>query len=97
MIYNCAGTEPAKGSIYLLRNCGSKTDPTFEDPVTLCCFGTPIKVTAHGPNAWPGDLDGDGKPDLLTCVEWSVYPFYSHAAIQMKQRPTFEMGQLERR
>jgi hypothetical protein len=97
VIYSCAGTEPAKGSIYLLRNCGTRTDPVFENPVTFCCFGAPIKVTAHGPNAWAGDLDGDGKPDLLTCVEWSVYPFYSYAAIQMKQRPTFTLGPVEKR
>ena len=89
LIYNCAGTEPSKGSIYLLRNCGSAQEPVFEPPKTLCCFGTPIKVTEHGPNAWPGDLDGDGKPDLLACVEWSVYPFYSHAALTMAERPAY--------
>jgi hypothetical protein len=87
LIYNCAGTEDAKGSIYLLRN-------VFELPVTLCCFGTPIKVTAHGPNAWPADLDGDGQTDLLCCVEWSVYPFFSRAAIEMKERPKYRMGRV---
>ena len=49
------------------------------------------KVTSHGPNAWVADMDGDDKPDVLTCVEWSVYPFYSHAAIMMKERPTHEV------
>jgi hypothetical protein len=94
VVYSCAGTQASKGSIYLLRNCGTKTDPVFEAPVTLCCFGTPIKVTAHGPHPAVGDMDGDGRPDVLTCVEWSVYPFYSHAAIQMKRRPTFELGEV---
>ena len=91
LIYSCAGTEPAKGSIYLLRNCGDKTTPIFESPVTLCCFAVPIKVTAHGPHPAVADIDGDNKPDLLTCVEWSVYPFYSHAAVMMKERPAYEI------
>jgi len=91
LIYNCAGTEASKGSIYLLRNGGDAANPVFDSPVTLCCFGTPIKVTSHGPNAWVADMDGDDKPDVLTCVEWSVYPFYSHAAIMMKERPAHEV------
>ena len=41
------------------------------------------------------DLSGDGKPDVLTCVEWSVYPFFSHAAIEMKQRPRVDLGSVE--
>ncbi len=96
IIYACAGTAAPKGSIYLLRNCGSKTDPVFEPPRTFCCFGKPIKVTAHGPHPAVGDLDGDGKPDVLTCVEWSVYPFYTHAAIEMEQRPSVRIGPLSR-
>ncbi len=92
VLYACAGTSASKGSIYLLRNGGTKADPVFEEPVTLRCFGKPIKVTAHGPHPAVGDLDGDGKPDVLTCVEWSVYPFYSHVAITMKDRPTFTLG-----
>ena len=69
---------------------------TFEPPRTLCCFGEPIKVTNHGPHPWVGDLDGDGKPDLLTCVEWSVYPFYRHAAIEMAERPKYVLSQPKR-
>ena len=94
VIYSCAGTEAAKGSIYLLRNCGDRQNPAFENPVTLCCFGTPIKVTAHGPHPWVGDMDGDSKPDILACVEWSVYPFYSHTAVTMTERPKYEIGKI---
>jgi len=96
LIYSCAGTEAAKGSIYLLRHCGVKKAPVFEPPRTLCCFGEPVKVTAHGPHPWVADMNGDGLPDIITCVEWSVYPFYSHAAVEMAERPSFELGSVER-
>lgn len=92
LVYSCAGTDPANGSIYLLRNAGNKKEPVFEAPRTLCFFGKPIKVTDHGPSAWAGDLDNDGKADLLTGTEWSVYPFYTHAALEMKERPKFQLG-----
>jgi len=96
LIYGCAGTEWAKGSIYLLRNGGSRERPAFEAPVTLRCFGDPIKVTDHGPHPAVGDLDGDGRPDILACVEWSVYPFFSHTAITMTERPRYELGDARR-
>jgi hypothetical protein len=53
------------------------------------CFGEPIRITNHGPHPWPGDFDGDGRPDLITCVEWSVYPYYSHTALAMSHRPQY--------
>jgi len=99
LIYSCAGAHGGiqdSGSIYLLRNCGTKTEPEFESPVTMRCFGTPIFVSNHGPCAWPGDFDGDGKLDLLTCVEWSVYPFYGHNALKMKTRPQFTVSPAEK-
>ncbi|MFH1924387.1 MAG: VCBS repeat-containing protein, partial [Planctomycetota bacterium] len=95
IIYNCAGSV-GTSSIYLLRNAGTRNEPVFEPPRTFCCFGQPIKVTNHGPNAWVGDMDGDGKADMLTCVEWSVYPFYRHAAIEMPQRPEYVLSPPER-
>jgi hypothetical protein len=82
-------------SIYLLRNVGTKTESRFASPETLRCFGEPIRVTNHGPHPWPGDFDGDGLPDLITCVEWSVYPYYSHAAMMMKQRPEYRLELLK--
>lgn len=94
LIYSVAGAHSGTkdgGSIYLLRNAGTKTAPVFAAPTTMCCFGEPIRITNHGPHPWPGDFDGDGKPDLVTCVEWSVYPFYSHAALMMQQRPAFKL------
>ncbi len=99
LVYSLAGSHREiqdSGSIYLLRNTGTTTSPIFEKPQALRCFGNPIRVTSHGPHPWVGDFDGDGKPDLLACVEWSVYPFYRHAALMMKERPQFKLGQLKR-
>ncbi len=97
VVYSCAGTDAAKGSIYLLRNVGTATDPVFAAPRTLRCFGEPIKVTSHGPHPWVGDFDGDAQPDVVTCVEWSVYPYYRHAAIDMEERPRWRLGRVEAR
>ena len=98
LVYSLAGAHRGiqdGGSIYLLRNCGTQSAPKFEKPTTMRCYGEPIRITNHGPHPWAGDFDGDGKPDLLACVEWSVYPFYSHAALTMKQRPRFIVGELQ--
>ena len=88
LIYNLAGS----GEIYLLRNVGTKQAPLFAEPRQMACYGEPLAFTLHGPNAWPGDYNGDGKPDLLGCVEWSVYPFYAHAALEMAEHPRYEIG-----
>lgn len=95
LIYSCAGAS-SRGSIYLLRNVGTRVRPIFEPPRTMSCFGEPIYVTAHGPHPWVGDFDGDGTPDLIACVEWSVYPFYRHAALVMDQRPTYTLSPVRR-
>jgi hypothetical protein len=90
LLYSLAGAHAGiqdGGSIYLLRNVGSASKPRFDLPVTLRCYGEPIRITNHGPHPWAGDWDGDGLPDLLACVEWSVYPFYSHMAIQLSDPP----------
>lgn len=97
LIYSVAGAHHGTlegGSIYLLRNVGTPRQPKFSPPTTLRCFGEPIRITNHGPNPWVGDVDDDGTPDVVACVEWSVYPFYSHAALAMKERPQFTLGKV---
>ena len=94
LIYSIAGAHNGSldgGSIYLLRNTGDSTSPRFASPQTMTCFGEPIRITNHGPHPRPCDYDGDGQPDLITCVEWSVYPYYAHAALMMAERPTYSL------
>lgn len=98
ILYSVAGSHKGTrdgGSIYLLRNVGSKQMPTFAPPQTMRCFGQPIRFTNHGPHPAVGDLDGDGKPDLVGYVEWSAYPFFSHAALTMSERPRYELTLVE--
>ena len=96
VIYSCAGSSGAKGSIFLLRNAGTAREPVFEPPVTMKCFGKPIYLTEHGPHPWVGDYDGDGRPDIVACVEFGVYPFFSNSALSMSARPEVVFGELTR-
>ena len=73
---------------------GTRTSPQFAAPRTLKCFGRPIRITNHGPHPWIGDYDQDGLPDVIACVEWSVYPYYAHAALMMPEPPEFKLGPL---
>ena len=95
LVYNVAGSHHGTlegGSIYLLLNVGTRTEPRFAAPRTMKCYGRPIRITNHGPHPWIGDYDHDGLPDVIACVEWSVYPFYSHAALMMPQPPEYRLG-----
>jgi hypothetical protein len=88
LVYSLAAT----GKIYMLRNVGTPQKPLFDLPHEFKYYGNEMGFTIHGPNAWAGDFNGDGKPDLLGCVEWSVYPFFSHAALEMDRHPEYVIG-----
>ena len=96
LVYSIAGSHHGTlegGSIYLLRNVGTRTSPLFDAPRTMKCYGRAIRITNHGPHPWIGDYNGDGLPDVIACVEWSVYPYYSHAALVMDKPPTVKLQQ----
>jgi len=96
IVYSRATNDTAADTIFLARNVGTNPEPLFEDERPLRFFGEPIYITRHGPHPWAGDFDGDGLPDLLCYTEWSVYPFYAHAAIEMAERPRFALGRARR-
>jgi len=41
-----------------------------------------------------GDLDGDGRPDLLAGCGYGNYAFYRRTPLEMKDRPKFQLGQI---
>jgi FG-GAP-like repeat len=96
IVHSLSGCAPSQPSIYLLRNAGTKEKPVFEPPRALCCYGEPLTISRHGPHAWAGDFDGDGLPDLLPSVEWGIYPFYAHPAIEMAEHPEYDLGEVRR-
>jgi hypothetical protein len=88
----------------IVRNRGTNKRPAFDTPQPILADGQPIRVlrddilySQHWHNmGYPYpvfvDWDGDGKPDLLGCVEWSVYPFFCHAALEMEAHPGFVLS-----
>ncbi len=95
LLYSVGGSHHGTldgGSMYLLLNVGTRKQPVFAPPRTLKCYGRPIRITNHGPHAWVGDYDHDGLPDVVGCVEWSVYPYYSHAALMMPAAPEYRLN-----
>ena len=81
--------------IFWYKNIGTRGRPMFAPPEPMRVFGKSVSITAHGPHPWAGDLDCDGLPDILACVEWSVYPFFGHNAIEMDRRPEFTLSAVQ--
>ena len=89
-------TSTVSDTFHLARNVGTGAEPVFEyEPLRF--FGEQLYITRHGPKMSVADMDGDGRPDILASVEWSVYPFYCHAALMMKERPGFTLGEVRLR
>ena len=77
----------------VLRNIGTKTDPRFDFPKRLACWGEEMSgIAKHGPYYGVGDLDGDGKSDLLACTEPGTYLFFRRTAMDMNARPKTSLG-----
>ena len=92
IVYSAATNRRGSDTIFLVLNRGTNAEPRYDAVKPLRHFGKPIYITRHGPHPWAGDFDNDGKPDLLCYTEWSVYPFYTHAALTMPEKPTYRLG-----
>jgi FG-GAP-like repeat len=81
----------------LIFNIGTKTNPEFDFPRKLSCFGEEMSsIAKHGPYYGVGDLDKDGKCDLLACPEAGTYLFFRGTAMEMNASPTFEIGNVKK-
>ena len=78
-------------TFHLARNV-SKGDEYVFEYAPLRCFGEKLYITRHGPKADAADIDGDGLPDVIATTEWTVFPFYAHAALMMDRRPAYTLG-----
>ena len=95
IVYSAATNKRGSDTIFLVLNRGTNAKPDYDEVKPLRHFGKPIYITRHGPHPWAGDFDNDGKPDLVCYTEWSVYPFYTHAALTMPDKPKYRLGQPE--
>ena len=93
IVYSAATNRRGSDTIFLVLNRGSNREPKYDAAKPLRHFGKPIYITRHGPHPWAGDFDNDGQADLICYTEWSVYPFYTHAALTMQERPAYILSQ----
>jgi len=93
IVYSTATNRRGSDTIFLTLNQGTNNEPKYDAAQPLRHFGKPIYITRHGPHPWAGDFDNDGQADLLCYTEWSVYPFYSHAALTLPERPAYILSQ----
>ena len=76
-----------------VRNIGTRTDPRFDHPRPLALRGEPLfNLMKHGPYWAIHDFDSDGRPDLLAGCVYGNYAFFRRTAMDMPDRPSFEIG-----
>ena len=79
----------------VLRNIGTKTAPKFDHPKRLACYGEELNgITKHGPYLGVGDMDGDGRSDLIASTEVGSYVFFRRTALDMDKAPTTKVGEV---
>jgi hypothetical protein len=79
----------------VLRNIGTKTKPKFDFPKRLACYGEELNgIAKHGPYYGIGDMDGDGKADLIASTEVGNYVFFRRTALDMKHPPATKFGKV---
>jgi hypothetical protein len=77
----------------VLRNIGSRTEPKFDFPKKLACYGEELTgIAKHGPYLGVGDMDGDGRPDLIASTEVGAYVFFRRTALDMDKAPATKLG-----
>jgi len=77
----------------VLRNIGDKKNPKFDFPKRLACYGETLNgVAKHGPYYGVGDMDGDGRSDLIASTEVGNYVFFRRTAINAPRAPVVEKG-----
>lgn len=70
-------TERENYGVQLLINCGSKENPVFQKPLTLKQIQDRMTIH-HEPNLGIGDVDGDGKLDILAKSDGGVIHYFNH-------------------
>ena len=79
----------------VLRNIGTKTEPKFDFPKRLACYGEDLSgIAKHGPYYGIGDMDGDGRADLIASTEVGNYVFFRRTAIDMDKPPATKFGKV---
>ena len=64
------GHFPRAASAFWLKNVGTVDEPVFERARLITLKdGTIIDLVSHKCSPWCADLDGDGKPDLISGAE----------------------------
>ena len=79
----------------VLRNIGTRTQPKFDQPRRLTCYGEDlVGITKHGPYYGVGDMDGDGRADLIASTEVGAYVFFRRTAMDMDKPPATQFGKV---